>query len=343
MILCENIMNKCILFILLSFIINNVLEAKIIVPNKLKKGDKVALITPGFKITHQDLKFAKERIKNLGLEPILFNDSLAQDGCYAGSAQDRLRDLNTAFLNPDIKAIIAIRGGSGCFQLLEQLDYEIVVKNPKIILGYSDLTSLLNVIYFKTGLITFHGPMPIKKMPAFSVDYLRDVIMEGKKVTFKNEKTNEDDLIQTENRITTINSGVAKGRLVGGNLSVFTSLIGTEYLPKNHKQWQDLIVFIEEVDEDLYRIDRMLGQLQQAGILSNIKGFIFGVCTECSAKSGCYGLEQILIKYFKNLNIPVFSGAMIGHQNKIFTLPIGSLVEIDADLGIIKMLEVGVK
>lgn len=335
-------MNKRILIILLIFFINNV-AAKIIVPDKLRQGDKVALITPGFKITHQDLKFAKERIKKLGLEPVVFNDSPAQDGCYAGSKEDRLRDLNAAFLDQDIKAIIAIRGGAGCFQLLEQLNYANIIKNPKILVGYSDVTSLLNAIYFKTGLITFHGPMPIGKMPAFSVDYLRDVIMEGKKATFKNEIPYEDDLIQTENRITTINSGIAKGRLVGGNLTVFTSLLGTEYLPKNPKKWQDVILFVEDVKEDLYKIDRMLGQLQQAKILSNIKGFIFGLCTECEAKSGCYGLEQILIKYFKSLKIPVFSGAMIGHNSKIFTLPIGSLVEMDADLGTINMLESGVK
>lgn len=335
-------MNKCILLLFLSFLITNV-EAKIIFPSKLQKGDKVALITPGFKITHQDLQFAKERIKNLGLEPVVFNDSLNQDGCYAGTIQSRLQELNAAFLNPDIKAIIAIRGGSGCFQLLDKLNYENIIKNPKILLGYSDITALLNTIYFKTGLITFHGPMPIKKMPAFSVDYLSNVIIEGKKVTFKNEITKEDDLIQTENRIITINSGIAQGRLVGGNLSVFTNLIGTEYLPKDSKEWQNLILFIEEVDEDLYRIDRMLGQLQQAGILSNIKGFIFGSCIECGSKSGCYGLEQILTRYFKDLQIPVFSGAMIGHQNKIFTLPIGSLVEMNAELGTITMLEAGVK
>ena len=199
-------------------------------------------------------------------------------------------------------------------------------------------------IYYKTGLVTFHGPMPAKAMTSFSVDYLRKVIMEGKKVLFENEQTQSDDLIQTDNRITTINSGIATGIIIGGNLTMLVNLLGSDYLPKHPKDWQDKILFVEEVNEDIFRIDRMLSQLEKAKILSNIAGFVFGLAIEPNpGYMGSVSLEETLKKYFKDLKIPVFSGAMIGHGSKIFTIPLGVLVKINADQGTIKMLEVAVK
>ena len=319
-------------------------SAKIIIPNKLKAGDLVALISPSFKVTHQEVQFSIERIKALGLEPIIAPSVLEQDGCYAGTIQSRVKELHDAFLNPKIKAIIAVRGGAGSFQLLDYINYKNIEKNPKILMGYSDVIALLISIYNKTGLVTFHGPMPAKPMTKFSVDYLQKVIMQGKKVLFENEKKLGDDLIQTENRITTINSGTATGRIIGGNLTMLVNLLGSDYLPKHPQDWQNKILFVEEVNEEIFRIDRMLSQLQKAKVLSNIAGFVFGLCTECD--TGCMGsinLEETLKKYFKDLKIPVFSGAMIGHASKNFTIPIGVLVKIDANKGTIKMLEVAVK
>jgi muramoyltetrapeptide carboxypeptidase len=318
--------------------------SKIIIPNKLRTGDLVALISPGFKVTPQEVQFSIERIKALGLEPIIAPSVLEQDGCYAGTIQSRVRELNDAFLNPKIKAIIAVRGGAGSFQLLDYINYKNIEKNPKILLGYSDVTALLISIYNKTGLITFHGPMPAKPMTSFSVNYLKKVIMQGKKVLFENEKTLADDLIQTENRITTINNGTAIGRMIGGNLTMLVNLLGSDYLPKHTKDWQNKILFVEEINEDIFRIDRMLSQLQKAKILSNIAGFVFGLCTEYNiGYMGSVSLEETLKKYFNDLKIPVFSGAMIGHSSKIFTIPIGGLVKIDAVKGTIKMLEEAVK
>jgi muramoyltetrapeptide carboxypeptidase len=313
---------------------------KIIIPDKLKPGDKVALISPSFKVTQQEIQFSVERMQALGLEPVVMPSAKEQDGCYAGTIESRVNELNNAFLDPNIKAIIAIRGGAGSFQLLDYINYENIIKNPKILMGYSDVTALLISIYHKTGLITFHGPMPSKIMPKFSVNYLQKVLMNQEQVLFENEKTITDDLIQTENRITTINPGNATGKLIGGNLTMLVNLLGSDYLPKNPIDWKNYILFVEDVNEEIYKIDRMLSQLQKANILSNINGFVFGLCTECTPGSmGSVSLEETLEKYFSHLKIPVFSGAMIGHSNKIFTVPIGILAEIDATQGSIKMLE----
>lgn len=319
-------------------------NTKITFPNKLKKGDAVALISPGFKITKQELQFSIERIKALGLNPVISANVLEQDGCYAGTIKSRVKDINNAFSNSKIVAIVAVRGGSGSFQLLDYIDYQNIINNPKIFMGYSDITSLLISIYNKTGLVTFHGPMPSKTISGFSANYLRKTIMHNKKVLFANPIKDSDDIIQIEHRISTINKGSAKGKIIGGNLTTLVNLIGSDYLPKNPTDWQKTIMFVEEIGEEIYKIDRMLSQLQKAKILSNISGFVFGLCTDCNiGNMNSISLEETLYKYFKDLKIPVFSGSMIGHGDQVFTIPIGVSVEINADNGTIKMLEAAVK
>jgi muramoyltetrapeptide carboxypeptidase len=344
MVIYGYVMKLKIIFLCFYIFFVNVGHAVIVKPSKLRSGDMVALISPGYKVTPKEVAFSIERIKALGLEPVVSSSVLEQDGCYGGTIESRAKEINDAFLNPKIKAIIAVRGGAGSFQLLDHIDYKAIEKNPKIFIGFSDITALLIGIYNKTGLITFHGPMPSLVMTSFSVDYLQKIVMQNEKVLFENIKEKGDDLIQTEYRITTINPGIAKGRIIGGNLTLLTNLIGSNYLPTNAKEWRNKILFVEEITEDIYKIDRMLSQLQKANILSNISGFVFGLCTGCSAGyMNSVSLEETLQKYFKNLKIPVFSGAMIGHGDKIFTIPIGVSVEINANKGTIKMLEEAIK
>lgn len=319
-------------------------DIKPLFSNKLKNGAKVALVSPGFKITKQELQFATERVKALGLNPVFTSSVLEQDGCYAGTVESRAQEINLAFSDPNIAAIIAIRGGSGAFHLLDYIDYDNIIKNPKIFVGYSDITSLLISIYNKTGLITFHGPMPFKPISSISANYLKKIIMGKSKLRLENIVVDNDDLTQTEYRITTINPGSATGKIIGGNLTTLVNLIGSDYLPKDSKKWQNVILFVEEIDEEIYKIDRMLSQLYKAKILPNISGFIFGLATNCNVGSmNSIGLEDTLYKYFKDTKIPVFSGSMVGHSDKTFTIPIGVKVEINANLGVIKMLEPAVK
>jgi muramoyltetrapeptide carboxypeptidase len=231
---------------------------------------------------------------------------------------------------------LANRGGWGCDRILPLLDYELIAKNPKIIMGYSDLTSLLHAIHFQTGLVTFYGPMGIDNWQNYNGKYFSQVVMEGKKVLFRNPNSSSLN-------ITTITGGKAKGKLYGGNLSVFNTLIGTPFLP-NTIDWTKVILFLEDTNEEPYRIDRMIVTLKLAGILDSIAGFVWGICNSCSAAnpSQSFTLQEVIESHVKPLGIPAFSGSMIGHISEQFTLPIGIEVELDADQGTILMLETSV-
>ena len=310
---------------------------------RLKKGDAISLIAPGSHILKEQLRFSQERIEKLGLKVQPAKHILGRSGYFAGEEKERVSMINEAFRDSKIKALFSVRGGYGAALLLDQIDYEAIKKNPKIVMGYSDITALLLAIHQKTGLITFHGPMTKYPWPSFTVKNVKDVLFEGKKVTFSNpieEDIGEKDLIQTENRVTTINSGIAEGRILGGNLAVLTSIIETEYFPKN---WKGKILFLEDVGEHSYAIDRMLAMLKQAGVLSQISGFIFGTCFQCTAtKEGGFSsfqVSEVLERYIKPLGIPAFFGAMIGHQDELFVIPEGALVKMDADKGTITLLE----
>lgn len=325
---------------------NKVITHDAILPAKLQQGDTVALVASGFRVPDEEtIQFAAERIEALGLK-VKYGNSLHQKNTYySGTDSQRAQDLNQMFADKTVKAIFEIRGGWGSNRVLPYLDFNLIKKNPKIILGFSDITSLLLAINAKTNLVTFHGTMGVESWPAFTVDYLKRVLMQGEAVTFANPISidQDKDIIQTDNRITTITGGTAEGKLLGGNLSTLNSMLGSSYLPN----WRGNILFIEDVDENYYQIDRMLEQLKLAGVLNKISGFIFGQCVGCSAGNnsststviGSANLEQILNHYIKPLGIPAWSGAMIGHMPKMFTLPEGLPVKIDADKGTIQMLE----
>lgn len=319
-----------------------------IYPAKLQPGDTVGLVAPGYRVPEDSqIQYAIERMQALGLKVKLGKAIYKRYGYFAGTDEERAKDINQMFLDPEVKAIIALRGGWGCSRILNMLDYKMIKKHPKIIMGYSDLTALLLAIHAKTGLITFHGPMPAEPWTKFSTQYVKDILFDAKVETFDNPvDADEDDLIHTENRIITLNGGKASGPLFGGSLTVLTSLLGSNYLPK----FNGGILFVEDVNEDIYRIDRMMMQLKTAGILDHISGFVFGKCTDCkpgdnstSSPYGSFTLQQVLENYIKPLHIPAFYGSMIGHDEKIFTLPEGAPVTIDADKGEIEMLNSAVK
>ena len=234
--------------------------------------------------------------------------------------------------------MIVASGGWGGARILPLIDYEAVRRNPKVFLGYSDVTSLLTAINAKTGLVTFHAPAPLNN---YSADYFRRVVMDGDRVTMQNPvEVTEDTLVPTENRIRTIRSGKASGRMLDGNLTVLTTIIGSDYLP----EWDGAILFVEDEYEQIYRIDRMLTQLSLAGVLEKLSGFVFGHCTECNPGEG-YGaltVEQVMREHIGPLGIPCYYGAMIGHIKQQFTVPIGIECEIDADAGTIPMLDAAV-
>ncbi len=244
------------------------------------------------------------------------------------------------FRDPGVNGIFCLRGGSGAARILDMLDYKAIARNPKVFLGYSDITAFLLAIYSKTGLITFHGPVATSTWEEFSLKYFKEVLMEGKAPEFSNPGKKDDELVQTEDRIRTINPGKASGVIVGGNLSVLTGLMGSQYLP----DWKGKILFVEDIREKIHRVDRMMSQLKLAGALDQLSGFIFGKCTKCERvdEYGSLTLEEVIDHYIKPLNIPAFSGAMIGHIEKKFTIPIGVDATIDANQGTIKLNEAAV-
>ena len=314
----------------------------ILKPKRLKPGDIVALVAPANAIFNTvDLQIAKESLEALGFRVKIGAHLLDRHGYLAGDDKARAEDINTAFAEPSVAAVHAIRGGWGSARLLPYLDFETIRRNPKAVIGYSDVTALLLAITAKTGLVTFHGPLGASgRWDNYSLDYYKRVLFNGEQVTYTNKQglSDHNALVQTDFRTQAITPGKARGRLLGGNLTVMTAILGSPYLP----DWNDAILFTEDTHEDFYRIDRMLTQLKLAGVLGRIKGFVFGTCVECGPGDGNYGaltLEEIFADHIRPLGVPAWSGAMIGHSQPQWTLPEGAQVEIDADKASLTLLE----
>ena len=233
--------------------------------------------------------------------------------------------------------MLPIRGGWGSSRVLPFLDFDAIRRNPKILLGYSDITALHMSIQAKTGLVTFHGPNGMGRWDEFSVNWVKRVLFDGEAVTLENAHDKGEFLVQTENRVQTITPGTARGRMLGGNLTVLTAIMGSPYVP----DFEDAILFAEDVGEDIYRIDRMLTTLKLAGVLDRIRGFVWGTCSECMPGEGFGALtfEEVFADHIAPLKIPAWQGAMIGHRIPQFTIAEGIQVEIDATAGRIRMLE----
>jgi len=307
-------------------------------PPRLKAGDTVGLINPAGATFHpDDVNIARETMTALGLKMKTGEHLLDRHGYLGGSDKNRAADVNAMFADPEISAVLALRGGWGCNRLVDLVDYKTVARNPKILMGYSDITGLLLALNAKTGLVTFHGPVGTSTWNQFSTDYVKKLLFDAEAYSMENPRELGDNLAQKENRVLTITPGKARGKLVGGNLSVLVAMVGSEYLP----DFSGKILFIEDVREEVYRIDRMLTQLKLAGILGHISGFIFGNCKDCNPGKG-FGsltLEEVFADHVKPLGIPAWYGSMIGHIDKKFTIPLGIEAEIDADAGRITLLE----
>jgi muramoyltetrapeptide carboxypeptidase len=281
--------------------------------------------------------FAKEAMEAMGLKVKVGSNFKNRFGHLAGTDEERAADFNAMFADPEVKAIICLRGGSGAARILPLIDYQQVKANPKPLLGYSDITALHCALYSQTGLISFHGPNGSGSWNSFHANQFQQLFFDQKLLSFKNEVTKGDDLVAKGNRIQTLTKGTVEGKILGGNLTVLTALSGTPYYPDFH----DAILFIEDVGEDPYRIDRMMSTLKLNGTLGKIKGFVFGQCSDCKPGSGygAFTVDQIMDQYIIPLGIPAYFGAMIGHISKQFIIPVGARVRLNADQGSITLLE----
>ena len=309
-----------------------------LLPVALHKGDTIGLVSPSSASDDSfSLQLAREAMEALGFKVKAGPHLGSRYGHLAGTDGERAGDLNAMFADPSVKAIVCARGGSGAARLLPLLDYEAIRRNPKAMLGYSDITALHCAIQAKTGLVTFHGQIGSGSWNRFNADQFERVFFRRELMEYRNKVEAGDELVPRRNRTITLRGGKARGELVGGNLTVLTALAGSSYLP----DFDGKILFLEDVGEAPYRVDRMFSTLRLMGALGRIAGFVFGECTDCKPGDG-YGsltLEQILDDYIRPLGIPAYRGAMIGHLREQFIVPVGGRVELDADAGTFRLLE----
>ena len=302
-------------------------------PNRLKKGSTIGLIAPASPV-YVDADFDKmiETLEGLGFKLKVAPHARDKNGYLAGKDEDRVADLHRMFKDPEVEGIICVRGGWGSNRILDLIDFDIIKNNPKVFVGFSDITSLHLAIYTHTGLTTFHGPVGKSDWNSYTWEHFQNVIMKGKK-----------DVITVPDRLKdhayTITSGKVSGKLLGGNLTVLSATLGSSYIP----DWNGAILFVEDVGEDVYRIDRLLSHLSLTGILDQINGFVFGQCLACDQPSNSLSLEEVVKHHVQPRNIPAFYGAMISHDANNATIPIGIEAKMDAGRHTITLLDAAVK
>lgn len=315
----------------------------LIKPKALKKGDTIGLITPASAVTRQAFEKAVENLEAMGFVVKYTENMSVRKGFLAGTDQQRLDDLHQMFSDPNIDGIVCARGGYGSGRLLPKINYDLIKANPKVLIGYSDITALLYGIHKKTGLVCFHGPVGASEYSEFTEKSFEQVLTKSKTPKFERPKEweeNEDRAFQALPLV----QGMAEGALVGGNLSLMCSLMGTPY----DIDFTDKIVFIEEIGESPYRVDRMLTQLLNSGKLSQAKGIAMGVFRGCETKPDdpdfalSTSLENVLEDRFSKLEIPVLYGLPIGHIDDNATLPFGVQAELDVEKMSLRLLESGV-
>ncbi|MEJ5999884.1 S66 peptidase family protein [Paucibacter soli] len=311
---------------------------------RLSPGDTLGLVSPANATYEREpLQLAVEALQALGFKVKLGAHVRGRYGQFGGSDAERAADVNAMFADDGVAGIIALTGGSGCNRIVDKLDYGLIRRQPKFFGGFSDLTCLVNAIHQQTGLVTFHCPVAGSEWNEFSVAHFKDMVMQSGELPLLKNPQGElgDKLVQTEDRIQTLRGGKARGRLLGGNLAVLSSLAGSRYW----HDWRGAVLFLEDINEYIYRVDRMLSTLRLAGALDQLAGVVLGKFTKCEPGDGNFGtltLDEVFDDYFLPLNVPVYRGAMIGHIKRKFTLPVGAQVEIDADAGSIRLLAAAV-
>ena len=282
----------------------------------LEPGAHVALIAPAGPLQKpEDLPRAQENTRLLGWEPIVGSHATDRAGYLAGNDRDRLNDINRALRDPKIDAIWCLRGGYGVMRILAGIDYDALSRTPKAILGYSDVTALHAAVQRKCRLVTYHAPTAREAMTDLSRDSLRRAVV---------EKTDSCGVAPNAREI---NAGAAEGRLVGGNLAVLSALCGTSFAA----DLSDGILILEDINEPVYRIDRMLQQLKLAGAFNGCRAIAFGECVSCPEDAGGGGrrFDEVLGEIAHSLGVPCLAGIPVGHIAEQWTIPLGATATLD--------------
>lgn len=314
-------------------------------PKRLEEGATIGLSAPASHLDGRSrIEIAIEMIQSLGFKVKEGRHLYRQHGYFAGTDAERADDLNELFADRAVDGIICLAGGWGSSRLLPLLDYAMIRENPKVFMGYSDITSLLNGIYAQTGLVTFHGLLAATEWSGYIIEEFKKVVMQAQHdILLGNPPpfVKSEGQVERRNRVRSLQPGIVRGALVGGNLSLISHLTGTPYLP----DFSGKILFLEDIHEAVYRIDRMLTQLKLSGRLDGIAGLAFGKFTDCTpdaSRARQFSLDEVLENFCMDIGVPSINGLMVGHVPEQATLPIGCLVELDATLGSLRLLEPGV-
>jgi muramoyltetrapeptide carboxypeptidase len=304
----------------------------------LKPGDTIAFVAPAGPVELEPVNRYAKQLEAAGFR-VLVPPNIERKWEYlAGTDEQRADELNSAIRDPEVDAIFAIRGGFGLTRILDRIDYDALRKAPKVVLGYSDLTALHLAIARKIQLISFHGPMPMSNLwqdAAPKYKYANDTLRR----TIFAEKYGGDAIgfaipLPATKNMRALVAGKAKGRLVGGNLSLISATLGTPYAiePKGS------ILFLEDVNEAPYRVDRMLSQLRLAGVLDAVSGVVLGDFSTKDTEDRL-ATDRVLLEYFGRLHVPVVMNFPVGHVPENATIPHGASAEIDSDSLSLRLLE----
>ena len=285
-------------------------------PPSVKKGGKIGIVATSGPVDREELEPGIEWLCKAGFEPVLAKNLYYKKGYLAGSDKDRAAALKEMIERQDIQAIFCARGGYGSMRILSSFPFSIFSRNPKFIIGFSDVTAVLNAVFTKTGVIGIHGPsvLSLEKEDIVSKDLIINFITNPSTIEY-----NIADFVP-------VSPGIAKGRLVGGNLTVLSHLIGTPFMPP----LKNAVLFLEDINESAYQIDRMITHLLLSGALANISGIILGRFTNCGES---FILKELFSEVAGKFNIPCLMGLEAGHKGINLPLPIGALSVLDCTNG----------
>jgi muramoyltetrapeptide carboxypeptidase len=286
-------------------------------PRHLNPGDTVGVVAPAAAVERSHLERGVGVLASMGFRVKVSERALARSGILAGEDRERAGELAAYFADPEVKAIFAARGGYGCGRLLPMLDWEAIARTPKIFVGFSDETFLLNTLVDRSGMIAMHGPMVAmdlaRGLSERSFEHMKGLLL-GEIRSFAMDARE------------TVRAGIAEGELIGGCLSVLVATLGTPYAPR----FDGRVLFLEDVGEKAYRVDRMLVQLKQAGALERLAGIVFGAIRPIEGdEQEARLITRFIAEETAELKCPVLTGIEAGHGSENFVLPFGVRVRVD--------------
>jgi muramoyltetrapeptide carboxypeptidase len=308
-------------------------------PRGLKPGDTIMIVAPAGELNEPRVRGAKQALETLGFKVVLPENLFRARGYLAGTDAERAAELMAAFTDPQVDAVFPGTGGYGTMRMMDLLDYDAIRANPKVFIGFSDITGLHMALAAKANLVTFHSPNPEwglgsdTGLPEFSAKYFwRNLLAsENRGEAGFSYAAPADDPVRA------MRPGVGRGRLCGGNLSLVSALVGTPY----ELDTRGKVLFLEDVNEAPYRVDRMLAQMKLAGQLDGLAGVVLGKFRDCDPDEDDQSLRlaDVFNDYFADAPYPVIANFPAGHVTRNATLPFGCEAEIDGTAATLTVLE----